>query len=516
MGRLYLLSSNLDYAENARNQTITTLEMPLKRGAIYDVNHSKLTDLNKQWYGLALPGDDSYVNLFRYVPYESQSELYHRASSAASPFLIPIQKDLTEKGVFSIESYEREMPLPIAVHLLGYLDQQGHGVSGVEQAFDDVLYQSQRDIVRCTTTARGSLMNETEPLLKTAPGAAKGVQLTLDKKIQRVVEGVAYQQIKQGAILVLDTKTAEIRAAVSCPVYDPNDIEKSIKAKDTSLINRNFSAFNVGSVFKPLLAAAALEEGWDENAVYDCKGWVDVDGQIYRCAMGIAHGPIDMAQAQAQSCNCYFVELGKWLGAEKALKIAQEAKFGEPVYFAASLKSAEGSLPTLEELQSSGELANFSFGQGKLTGTPVQVVAMMNIFGNEGVYKQPTLVKGLVDEGTGVLQASLYFEQEKQVISKTTANKIKDMLCGVVNNGLGSKALPTFGGAGGKTGTAQTGRFNKDKEELTDIWFAGFWPAKKPKYTIVVLLDETLQKSTKAAELFSQVCNGLEYLEDSN
>ncbi len=515
VGRLYLLASNLDYAENARSQTITTLELPLKRGTIYDINRIPLTDFNAQWYALALPGDDSYVDLFRYVPYESQTELYQRASTAAAPFLIPVERDLSEKGVFSVKSHERLMPLPIAVHILGYLDQQGHGVSGVEQAFDDILFQNQTDTVHCTTTARGSLMNETQPILQTSPDAPKGVQLTLDKKVQRVAEGVAYGQIEKGAILVLDTKTAEIRGAVSCPMYDPNNIQKSIQAEDTSLINRNFSAFNIGSVFKPLIAAAALEKGWSPNTLYECKGWVDVDGQVYRCAMGKAHGQIDMAQAQAQSCNCYFVELGKWLGAENALKIAQQAGFGQGVYFSAALKSAAGTLPTLEDLQSSGELANFSFGQGKLTGTPIQVAAMINIFANKGIYKQPTLVKGQIDEGTGVLQPSLYFEQEKRVVSEKTAQTIKEMLCGVVNNGLGSKALPTFGGAGGKTGTAQTGRFNKDKEELTDVWFAGFWPSKQPRYTIVVLLDETLQQSTKAAELFSQVCNGLEYLEDT-
>ena len=515
VARLYLLASNQNYAENARNQTITTLELPSKRGQIYDVNKNPLTGIIQQWYALALPGDDSYVKLFRYVPYQSQTELYQRASTAATPFLIPVQQDLTQKGIFSVAEKKREFPLPIAVHILGYVNQEGHGVSGVEQAFDDILYQPQGDVVRCATTARGSLMEDTSPLLQTAPTSQQGVQLTIDTAVQRIAEGVATDKMQQGAILILDTATSEIRAAVSMPTFDPLNIQKSIEAEDTSLINRNFSAFNVGSVFKPLLAAQALEQGWNPEDVYECKGWIDVDGQIYRCVDGVAHGTINMSQAIAQSCNCYFVQLGQWLGANQALSIAQQAGFGKPLYFDAALKSASGTLPTMEQLESSGELANFSFGQGKFTATPVQVAAMMNVFANEGMYRQPTLIKGLINEGTGTLEPSLYFEQEKQIISKESCKLVKSMLQGVVNEGLGQKASPTFGGAAGKTGTAQTGRFNEDEKELTDVWFAGFWPAKTPRYTIVVLLDSTLQGSAKAAKIFAELCNALEYLQPS-
>ena len=512
MGRLYLLALNKDYANSATNQTITTLDLPLQRGNIYDVNGQLLTNLQEKWYALALPGDNSYINLFQYVSYENQAALYQRAASAATPFLVPVQQNLTEQGVFSVKSVQRRMDIPIAVHLIGYLNQEGHGVSGVEQAFDDVLYQSDSDTVTCTTTARGSLMEDTQPMLQTAPSSKTGVQLTIDRAVQRVAEGIAYSEMEQGAILILDCKTAEIRAAVSCPVYDPDNIQKSIDAEDTSLINRNFSAFNVGSVFKPLLAAKALENGWSAESLYECKGWIDVDGQIYRCAQSTAHGQINLSQALEQSCNCYFVELGQWLGAQTVRQIAQEAGFGQATYFAAALKSASGTLPSEEELSSSGELANFSFGQGKLSGTPVQVAAMMNVFANGGIYRQPTLVKGLIDETSGELEPSLYYQLEGRIFSEGAADSVKQMLCNVVNYGLGSDALPSWGGAGGKTGTAQTGRFTKQEEELADGWFAGFWPADKPQYTIVVLLDSTLESSSAAADIFSQVCNGLRYL----
>lgn len=513
LGRLYLLAGNQDYADTALNQTVTTLQLPRQRGDILDVQGRSFTGLSDQWYALALPGDDSYVTLFQYVSYEDQSRLYAQASQSAGPFLMPVDRDLTGEGVFSVCEPVREMQLPIAVHILGYLDQEGHGVTGVEAAFDDLLYQPDQDTLQCSTTARGSLMEDSQPLFSGAPDSTQAVQLTLDRSIQRMVEGVAQDGMEQGCILVLDTATAEIRAAVSMPIYDPDNLQKSIDADDTSLINRCFSAFSVGSVFKPLLAAVALEEGIDPSESYECKGWIQVDDQVFRCAQGTAHGQVDMAEALAQSCNCYFVQLGQRLGGEKILQAAQNAGFGQPVYFAASLKAAAGVLPSAEQLQSSGELANFSFGQGKFTATPVQVAALFNLFAGDGTYRQPTLVRGVVDQTTGQLEPSVYTGQPMQLFSQDTVEQLRRMLWGVVGHGLGQQALPSFGGAGGKTGTAQTGRFSPDGEEYTDVWFAGFWPAENSRYTVVVLLDSTLQPSGAAASLFAKVCTGLGYLE---
>ena len=182
MGRLYLLAGNQDYASTARAQTVTTLELPRQRGDILDVEGRSFTGLSDQWYALALPGDDSYVTLFRYVSYEDQSLLYDQAGQSAGPFLMPVDRDLTGEGVFSVCEPVREMELPIAVHILGYLDQEGHGVTGVEAAFDDLLYQPDGDILRCSTTARGSMANTDT---KGAFGSAKSVPTASKTPAQR-------------------------------------------------------------------------------------------------------------------------------------------------------------------------------------------------------------------------------------------------------------------------------------------------------------------------------------------
>ena len=82
--------------------------------------------------------------------------------------------------------------------------------------------------------------------------------LTLDSSIQRACEAVGIEMVDKGCIVVLDAPTGRVRASVSLPLYDPENVAASIARQDTSLVNRALSAYNVGSVFKPLLAAAAL------------------------------------------------------------------------------------------------------------------------------------------------------------------------------------------------------------------------------------------------------------------
>lgn len=175
-----------------------------------------------------------------------------------------------------------------------------------------------------------------------------------------------------------------VRASVSLPLYDPENVAASIARQDTSLVNRALSAYNVGSVFKPLLAAAALEQGISAQETYECTGSIEVGGHVYRCAYGRGHGTVDMKTALEQSCNCYFVQLGLRLGAQTVYDITKSAGFGQSQQVAGGLRAASGNLPDAAQLEDLGQLASISFGQGALTATPVQVAAMMNLFANGG------------------------------------------------------------------------------------------------------------------------------------
>ena len=431
--------------------------------------------------------------------------------TGGDPFLIPVSQDLTTRGIYTYAAPRRYLPVPAATHLLGYLDGEGHGVTGIEQAMEDILWrEGETPVVECVTTGTGALLEEEKPQVLSNQQGDEGVRLTLDLAIQRECEAAADLYMERGAILVLDVDTAQVLASVSRPDYDPENVAKSIQAQDTSLINRVTSQFSVGSVFKPVVAATALSLGLG-NFTWDCQGWVEVNGQVYRCAQGRAHGLIGMQEALEKSCNCYFIELGLTLGGNAMLDMAKEMGFGTSWSQAGGMNLGKGNLPTAQALESVGELASFSFGQGQLLATPLQVAAMMNTIAAGGIYRDPTFLIDRMNQDTMATVEEYPRPEERRVVSQTLAENLSQMLAGVVENGLGKQAAPLEGRAAGKTGTAQTGRLDEAGEEYMDYWFVGFYPAEDPQYTILVLQDEAVEVSTSCAKIFSVVCNGLYY-----
>lgn len=515
--RVYWICTDTAYAASAGGQSLSETELPRSRGNFYDRDGRQLTGTEPRWYALCIPGDSSYATLFPYVSFEEQTQLYEKRNSM-TPFLVEVSTDLSANGVYTYTGAQRYLPNPIARHLIGYLNGEGVGVSGLELAYEDVLAQAgDTRTVTCTTTAQGALMTGTQPELQATDGTSQGVQLTLDANLQRACEGIAAQSMERGCILVMDVQTGEILASVSMPEFDPDDLVKSIEADDTSLINRPLSAFSAGSVFKVVLAVAAYQAGYSWFT-HDCTGSVEVGDQVFRCAEGRAHGTVNLRGALEQSCNCYFIELGRLLGGERILRTAQALGFGQATAVAPGLKSAEGNLPQASAVADTdgGQLAMLSFGQGALTVTPLQITAMMNTIADGGVWKAPSFVRGVVDAETmGVVQP-METADDQPVCDEATAAVLRSMLTSVVEEGIGRQAAPEAGQAGGKTGTAQTGQFDEEGEELLNYWFSGFWPAEEPRYTVTVLQDTTLEPVTSSAAIFARVVDAIAVLEGQN
>ena len=505
--RLYLTASNTGYAARAADQSAVTLGLPARRGGFYDCSGLPLTGLEETWYALCLPGEDSYVRLYDAAGPAGQAALYQRRN-AASPFLLEVSRDVSGLGVYAYPASRRYCAVPLCQHLIGYLDGEGRGVAGLEAALDPVLAGSgSQDTVTCTVTGQGRLVEGTQPVYTPASFDGAGVQLTISRPVQRAAEAVAAETMTSGCILVLDVDTAQVRASVSLPGYDPENISASLDAENSPLLDRTLCAYAVGSVFKPVLAAAALEQG-KTDLVIQCPGYTVLDGQVYRCASGTAHGETDLAAALEKSCNGYFIQLGQMLGADSVREMAAQLGFGQAVYLAGSLRAAAGVLPEMEALASSGQLANFSFGQGQLLATPVQIAGMMNAIAADGVYRTPSFLLGTVRESDGARLEAAAAPAERQVFSAQTARTLRTLLQGVVEQGTGHDAAPLYETAGGKTGTAQTGQF-EDGQEKMNLWFAGFYPADDPQYTIVVLQDGQNDPEYSSAKIFSQVCEVL-------
>ena len=139
----------------------------------------------------------------------------------------------------------------------------------------------------------------------------------------------------------------------------------------------------------------------------------------------------------------------------------------------------------------------------------------MNAIASDGIYRTPTFLLGTVDEKTGVLvDKPARSAAVQRAFSEDTAETLRALLCGVVDEGTGREAAPVYETAGGKTGTAQTGQFTEEGEEKMNLWFAGFYPAEHPAYTVVVLQDGQTDPAFSSAKIFSKVCEVLYLLEE--
>ncbi len=508
--RIYWLAQNSVYASRAQAQSTVRLAIPARRGNFYDHDGLLLTGTAPIWLALCFPGENNYTRLYAETNEAGQALLYQNRNRAA-PFLLEVSRDLTADGITSYPSVRRYASEPLCQHLIGYLDGEGNGAAGLEKELNDLLAGTgAHDTVICEVTAQGKLREGKNVELTHQDSGAAGVQLSISRPVQRAAEAVAREMMSSGCVLVLDTETAAVRASVSVPGYDPQNLAASLDAPDSPFLNRALASYAVGSVFKPVLAAAALEKGLLPE--YECTGAVVVDGQIFRCAGGIPHGMVDLAGALEKSCNGYFIRLGQELGGETLRQAAERFGFGQEVTLVGKMHTDAGNLPPSEELAQSGQLANFSFGQGSLLASPVQVAAMMNTIACGGVYKTPFFLECTVDETDGTPLEMLAHPQPHRVMTRENAEKLQRMLEQVVAEGTGQDASVLDGGAGGKTGTAQTGQFDEAGTERKNLWFAGFYPAQKPKYTIVVLQDGQTRAQFSSAAVFAQVCTALQFL----
>ena len=514
-GRILWLSTEGQYAVQAQAQSMLAIDMPRDRGVIFDSEWRILTGADSCFYALATPGENSYAELFECVNGRNQSLLFEH-SKTRTPFFVKLAAMPLNESVYIYKAQSRYLALPVAAHIIGYTDENGKGLTGIERAFDELLSTSnpQKQLIMQVTARRGMAAGKAFAVEEAAHGSGQGLMLTIDALMQRSCEAIAQQHVPKGSIVVLDSATGEVKACVSTPFFDPNNIAQSIINNDSSLFNRSINAYNVGSVFKPLMAAAALEAGYGSADKYYCTGTITVGDHDYHCARTGGHGEVDMLAALEYSCNCYFINLGQHIKGQSIALLASAVKFGIPVQLAKNFYTQAGNFPSATQLQDSGALAGISFGQGTLLASPVQMAGYINIFANGGLYVEPKIAKAVVDaQSKTVVEQLIDNTKTTQVISGQTAEKVKTMLISVVENGLGKKAKPATGVAGGKTGTAQTGKFSAvDGHEIYDAWFTGFYEVNGRTFTIVVMLEDGGESGETAAPVFAHVCNALEML----
>ena len=413
---------------------------------------------------------------------------------------LTITTDINRGGIYdcnfkSLVQEDRESIPQLAQHVVGYCSDN-NGINGIEKQYNDFLIsQSQNSTLTYTLDALGNPLKNTPPQVSLSPHIESGVVLTIDKRIQEIIEEIGNKSIENGAIVVLDPNTSHIKASASFPTY--SDIEVAMDANNSPLINRAYSNYSIGSIFKLVTCATALESQISTYLTYDCKGSITLKDTTFSCHKKTGHGKINMSEAIAVSCNPYFIELSKQLDSESFLNMASDLSFGKN----------GGHLP--QSFNNLGDLGNFSFGQGELTATPVQVAQMIGAILNGGNTILSTTTLGTTSDGKTID----YLENNypTKAMSTHTANILKSMMVDAVMNTENQNAKPIKTNAGGKTSTAQTGEFVDGVEKLNG-WFSGFFPVENPRYVVVVLVEDATNGNHDASPIFSEIADKLSLL----
>lgn len=494
--RLYIVATDEKLSEAAVKQSTKRLDVSSLRGTIYDCNGIPLTNALQRQVTVLFPNEKGMLAAAELLKGEALEQAL-TSLRKGNPYIADGRVDGYDGGVQSLTvpiHYNGSLE-----HVIGYLDGSGHGVSGIEKGFDDILFSENGLSITYTTDSYGRMIGGLEwTVNKDSPCGS--VTLTIDSKIQRIVE-TAMSNVGAGAAVVMDAKNGELKAVVSTPKFSQNDLSSALEGENSPFINRTLYSYNVGSVFKPLIAIAAIESGMDDY-VYDCKGSITVDGIDFKCNKWAGHGVVDLKMAIEQSCNTYFYTLGLNLGAERIYDVMSRFRFDSSLNLGGGIVSSKGNLPALRGLtDSSAALINLSIGQGDLLISPIGICTLYASIINGGEYFLPSILKSKTENG---IKNSFERLPSTEAMSKVTADILKGFLMSALQNGTGNGAFVEGISAGGKTGTAQTGWKTEDRSILNG-WFCGFFEGKDTEYVIVVLKEDVKSGSYDCAPIFREI-----------
>lgn len=515
--RIYQINASDALVETAGAQGRYVLDVAKTRGVIYDRNMRPMVNESYRHLAAVMPTVQATTTLLAMEDMDSPArEPLLQQLSGTTPFVLGLShNDVYADGIDVFRIPRRYSEKQLAPHILGYLRGDGEkGVAGIEKAYDTFLAETGTQIkMRYQTDATGRVMKGggvgVERVGEEIP--VGGVVLTIDANIQKLAQNALVNAGIKGAAVVMDVYNGDILAMASLPAFDPNDIAASLESTEAPFINRATSGYNIGSAFKVIVAAAALESGVSVHHTHICTGITDINGVKFRCNFNAVHGEIDMERAMEVSCNSYFISLAREVSPAYLISVSRNLGLGGETELAAGMVTQPGNLPTAQELANEAAYANFSFGQGSSLASPLQMAQAIAAMANSGMAVAPRLVRGFTLDGVSMAEQTPIYSPS-QVISERTASQVKALMTAVVEEGSGRTAKPIQGGAGGKTSSAQTGQL-VDGEEIVHAWFTGFYPAKTPKYSIVVFAEGGESGEKVAAPVFKQIADGLSGLQ---
>jgi len=449
-------------------------------------------------------------------------------------------------GVAVEESAVREYPnKSLAAHVLGYTGEISEeqlkveqdaaaasgtvevgshlgdivGKSGIEVFYDKAL-KGEPGFRRFQVNNQGHV---TKAVAEGAPRAGKDIELTIDKDVQAVAEKALsdalaeahrqnFKKARAGAAVVIDVNTGAIVAMASAPTYDPGLFLGGIKEADWKRLTDKSSeyplnnravmaAYPAASSFKAVTAMAALQNRIaGPNSSFTCSGyWTGMGKPYKRCWLHSGHGTLNLIQGIVQSCDSVFYEIGKrffeakgepfqafcrslGLGAKTGIDLPGEVSGRIPD--AAWKKAYNVNYPEYQTWLG-GDTVNMAIGQGDLLVTPLQLASAYATLANGGKVMKPYVLKAILGaDGKPVLETSATVSRDA-TLSPANVAALRGALVGVTTRGTGAGAFRGFPiTVAGKTGTAQV----KGKDDFA--LFACYAPASKPRYAVVVIIEQ--------------------------
>ncbi len=431
-----------------------------------------------------------------------------------------VAKEIKEKidrinleGVGFEKQFKRFYPeASLAAHLLGFVgkDYWGEdlGYFGIEGFYNRDLaglpgvFKSERDLL-----GKPIIIGTQEWI---EPENGRDIYLTIDKSVQTVVKkkllaGLESYQAKEGCVIVANPQTMEILSLVCLPDFDPDNY---YRFNDNYFKNSAISTlYEPGSIFKPLVMAAAIEEKKIKPTdFYDEKGPIKIGKYSIKTWNDKYEGKISMTRILEKSSNVGMVYVGSRLGEKKLYSYLEKFGFGQLTGINLQGEIA-GYLKPFNQWHAI-DFATVTFGQG-IAVTPIQMIRAFSAIVNGGNLLQPQVVKKIDMNGS---DRQINPKLERRVISQSTSKIIKKMLLSTVKHGEMNWSVPKGYEIGGKTGTAQipiAGRYDPSK---TVASFIGFAPYEEPKFIILVILREPKTSpwgSETAAPLFFEIAKEL-------
>jgi cell division protein FtsI (penicillin-binding protein 3) len=478
IGRLAMLA----FFESSRAFGATTTEYVPERGDILDRNGTPLARTIQGYAVWVKPdqilGDKQKLaqDLAVIFPDEKAEDFYAKLTAKRGGYLrkraMPEQvrriHDLGEIAIEFPREDERLYPQhELAAHVLGFVDQNGSGVIGMER----VLNQRLRDPKR----------------------RAKPVELSLDVRIQAALEielasGMKSTGAKGAAGVILDVKTGEVIAMSTLPSFNPNRPNFSntpnfnyaiaagltpISYQTNSVTNR---VYELGSTFKPLTVAAALDAGTVRNLAirYNATAPLDIAGFKIRDTHPAGRW-LNVPEALVHSSNVVTAQIADNLGKERLEAMLRRMEFDRRP----SIELAERSQTLWPK--SWGRVTTMTVGYGHgMSVTPLHLASAYAAMVNGGIWRPATLMK----------QDAKVKHPGRRVFTAATSARMRQLLRMIVVDGTGKKADALGYRVGGKTGSAEKPNAGGYARNLVVSTFAAAFPMDNPRYIIVAMLDE--------------------------